>query len=46
MNNSEELLKRSLWAHSQALAKGEYSSRELTLAYLDRIEQNDKNEDS
>ncbi len=36
------MIKRSLWEHRQALDRGEYSSVELTRAYLDRIERSDE----
>lgn len=38
----KELIKKSLYEHSQALARGDYSSVELTRAYLDQIDSTDK----
>ena len=37
----KEIIKRSMTEHSEALLKKEYSSTELTLAYLSQIEQKD-----
>ena len=41
MKNASELLKRGICEHARALEVGEYSSVELTRAYLDRISEND-----
>ncbi len=38
----KELTKRSVWAHTQSLAKKEYSAVELTRAYLDVISQREQ----
>ena len=41
MKMAGELLKRGIREHARALEAGEYSSVELTRAYLDRISEND-----
>lgn len=37
-----ELMQRTIWEHAEALRKKEYSSVQLTQAYLDQIEKKDK----